>query len=66
MWEKICGLISIVVLVCICLANARENVNVTTCARLLAVRERLIVTILHSIREDGTSSANAGTGKKHV
>lgn len=66
MWEKICGLISIVVLVCICLANVCKNVNVRTCARLLVVHERLIVTILHSIREDDTSSVNAGTGKKHV
>lgn len=49
MWEKICGLISIVVLVCIFLATVCENVNVRTCARLLAVHERLIVTILHSI-----------------
>lgn len=49
MWEKICGLISIVVLVCICLATVRGNVNVKMCARRLAVHERLIVTILHPI-----------------
>lgn len=66
MWEKICGLISIVVLVCICLATVHEDVNVKMCARRLAVHERLIVTILHPIREDGTSSASARTGKKHV
>lgn len=49
MWEKICGLISIVVVVCICLATVCENVNVKTRAFLLAVHERLIVAMLHPI-----------------
>lgn len=66
MWEKIRGLISIVVLVCVCRATAREDVNVRMRARGLAVHERLIVTILHPMREDGTSSASARTGKKRV
>lgn len=66
MWEKICGLISIVVPVRVCLVTVREDVNVRTRACLRRRTQRLIVAILHPIREDGTSSASVRSRKKHV
>lgn len=66
MWEKICGLISIVVPVCACFATVREDVNVRLRTCLRQRTQRLIVAILHPIREDGTSSASVRSRKKRV
>lgn len=69
MWEKISGLISIVVIVYVCIwpASASRNKPVPRCMCVdacLSVHERVIVTAFYAICGEATSSASVR--KKHV
>lgn len=72
MWEKISGLMSVVVVVracmCVCVFGCIEcNSVLRGCVFVcLTGQERVIVTVLYPICGTATSSVNVHSNKKHV